>query len=114
MDLESTPTSIKADRNLGILGIHWQDGHGSEIPFWLLRFACPCAECRGGHDKMGSKPPQNVFNKMPEESSRTKMLQIEPVGTYALSFLWEDGHSAGIYTWQYLRSLCPCTECRGE
>lgn len=112
MRLETTPTGVKADRNRNILTIHWKDGHRSEYPFWLLRFACPCAECRGGHDKMSDQPPQDVFDHAPEDSPRTRLIGVEPVGTYALGFQWEDGHSAGIYQWRYLRLLCPCPQCR--
>ena len=36
---------------------------------------------------------------------------IEPVGNYAVCFRWSDGHMTGIYTFDYLRSLCPCQEC---
>jgi DUF971 family protein len=35
----------------------------------------------------------------------------ELVGRYALQIHWSDGHSSGIYTFTYLRTLCPCTEC---
>ncbi len=40
-----------------------------------------------------------------------RLLRAEPVGNYALSLIWSDGHSTGIYTWEYLRDLCPCPEC---
>ena len=36
----------------------------------------------------------------------------EPVGRYALRFTWNDGHMHGIYSWDYLRDVCPCQECR--
>jgi len=38
--------------------------------------------------------------------------KIIPVGNYALQPEWSDGHHTGIYTWAYLRGLCPCAECR--
>ena len=31
---------------------------------------------------------------------------LEAVGSYALQFIWNDGHSAGIYTWKYLHEAC--------
>jgi DUF971 family protein len=34
-----------------------------------------------------------------------KMLSVEPVGNYAIRIHWSDGHSTGIYTWEYLRRL---------
>jgi DUF971 family protein len=38
---------------------------------------------------------------------------IEAVGSYALQFTWSDGHSTGIYSWDWLRAACPCSECLG-
>ncbi len=38
---------------------------------------------------------------------------LELVGRYAIRIWWQDGHSSGIYTFDYLRDLCPCQECRG-
>ena len=35
---------------------------------------------------------------------------MEGVGNYALQLVWKDGHAYGIYTWEYLRQLCPCGE----
>ena len=107
-----TPTGINADRSAGTVTIGWSDGEEFVYSFALLRNACPCAECRGGHDKMGGDPPQEVFSLPLEDSQRTHLVNIEGVGTYAVSPHWDDGHSAGIYNWSYLRALCPCNECR--
>jgi DUF971 family protein len=38
---------------------------------------------------------------------------LVPVGSYAITPSWEDGHDYGIYQWSYLRALCPCKSCRG-
>jgi DUF971 family protein len=38
-------------------------------------------------------------------------VQIAPVGNYALHFGWSDGHDTGIYSFEYLRGLCPCPQC---
>jgi DUF971 family protein len=43
---------------------------------------------------------------------RLKMEAIEPVGNYALQIRWNDGHAAGIYSYEYLRGICPCELCR--
>jgi len=44
-------------------------------------------------------------------SGPLKPQKAELVGRYALQIYWSDGHSSGIYTFDYLRGLCPCTEC---
>jgi DUF971 family protein len=33
------------------------------------------------------------------------------VGNYAIKIYWNDGHSSGIYSWDYLRNLCRCSAC---
>lgn len=108
------PTGITANRQTRELTIVWNDSHVSNYSFSLLRNACPCAECRGGHEKMGSEPDPGVFSLPDMDTPSTRMRNLEAVGTYALTIEWEDGHHYGIYTWDYLRALCPCPECRTE
>lgn len=108
------PTGITANRKTRELLITWDDGHESRYSFTFLRRACPCAECRGGHDKMGSELDPVVFTLPDEESPETRLRSLEMVGTYALTPEWEDGHHYGIYNWGYLRASCPCPVCRGE
>lgn len=109
-----TPKSITASRSTRIVTIIWNDGHQSEYPFGLVRAACPCASCRGGHENMRSEPDPLVFSSVLPEGPQAQLKNIRPVGTYAVSFLWEDGHDLGIYTWAFLRALCPCQACRKE
>lgn len=106
------PAGITADRQSRELIIQWADGHVSRYPFSLLRYACPCAECRGGHDRMGGNPDPEVFTRPDEDTPATRLKNAEPVGSYALTIEWEDGHHYGIYNWNYLRALCPCPEHR--
>lgn len=98
------PTNITADRNERILIIEWNDGKVCRYPFAGLRAVCPCAECQGGHNNMG-RPADKVLLRTADDPE-LNMEQIEPVGTYALTFLWSDGHWQGIYTWEYLYEAC--------
>jgi DUF971 family protein len=41
-------------------------------------------------------------------------VNVVPVGNYALNFGWSDGHESGIYNFEYLRKLCPCSHCLPE
>ena len=107
------PTGITANRSTREITISWSDGHTSVYPFALLRHACPCAACRGGHEGMRSEPDPEVFLMPDEDIPETRLRNLEAVGTYAITFEWEDGHHYGIYTWGYLRTLCPCPICRG-
>jgi DUF971 family protein len=108
------PTGITADRQKRQLTITWDDGHTSVYSFSLVRHACPCAECRGGHEKMGATPEALIFSLPDEDSPATRLRNLEAVGTYAIIIEWEDGHHYGIYTWSYLRALCPCAECQAR
>jgi DUF971 family protein len=106
------PKGISANKKSKELSVAWSDGHDSAYSFSLLRHACPCAECRGGHDKMSEEPPQEAFYMPIEDSPATRLVSAEGVGSYGISFRWEDGHRFGIYNWHYLRALCPCSICR--
>ncbi len=108
------PTGITANRQNRELLIQWSDGHQSVIPFSLFRNACPCAQCRGGHENMRSDPDPEVFGLPDEDIPATRLRNLEAVGTYALTPEWEDGHHFGIYTWSYLRALCMCEQCQAE
>ena len=106
------PIEITANKTKRSLTIRWEDQHVSAYPFSLLRAACPCAECRGGHANMSATPDPNVFEATPMDDQTTRMDGISSVGTYAISIRWQDGHNFGIYIWKFLRALCPCSECR--
>jgi DUF971 family protein len=108
------PVGISADRQASTMTIRWSDGHVSEYSFTLIRMACPCAQCQGGHEQMRSEPDPLVFSLPEEDTPATRIRNIESVGTYALTIEWEDGHHYGIYNWNFLRKLCPCPACRPE
>ncbi|WP_084001276.1 gamma-butyrobetaine hydroxylase-like domain-containing protein [Anaerolinea thermolimosa] len=112
--MDESPVSIKASKTKKELTVEWKDGHHSVYPFWLLRAACPCATCRGGHENMSPEPDPKVFQHFREDSAENRLTRLEMVGQYAITFEWEDGHHFGIYTWHYLRALCPCNECRNS
>jgi DUF971 family protein len=106
------PASITANRGKKELAILWEDGHASLYPFPLLRAGCPCVECRGGHDRMGTTPESSVFTTHMPDTPATRLKTVLPVGSYAINPVWEDGHDSGIFRWDYLRALCPCPRCR--
>ena len=48
---------------------------------------------------------------LPLYTAPAKPASAHAVGRYALQFNWEDGHTSGIYSWDYLRRSCQCREC---
>ena len=86
----------------GDLRISWDDGHQSLYPVRYLRGYCPCAECQGHGGGYGF-----VANDAPRISG------IDEVGNYALNIRYGP-HRTGIYTFELLRTLCPCESCRRE
>lgn len=108
------PIAINVQKKDRIVEIEWDDSHHSIFEFGLLRAACPCATCRGGHENMKAEPDSDVFDKILPDSEMTRIQSIELVGTYAVSITWEDGHHYGIYNWPFLRLLCNCDQCASK
>jgi DUF971 family protein len=103
--VEPTPTNIAANRGQARLTIEWSDGRTDVYPFDVLRNACPCAQCRGGHENMKPEPDASMLIIPLMNAAATRLVGIEPVGNYAINIEWEDGHKYGIYNWHYLRVL---------
>ena len=112
--MSERPTGITANKTKRELTITWNDGHTSAYPFDLLRAACPCASCRGGHENMKPEPDPSVFILKMVESTSTRLSNVVATGSYAITLVWEDGHDYGIYNWHYLRALCTCEEDRAK
>ncbi|MBX3006198.1 MAG: DUF971 domain-containing protein [Anaerolineales bacterium] len=102
---EIIPKSITANRAAARLNIEWNNGRAVSYPFELLRNACPCAQCRGGHENMKPEPDPGVFIIPLMSANATRLVGIEAVGNYAINVEWEDGHKYGIYNWHYLLAL---------
>jgi len=58
---------------------------------------------------MGQPPDPKMVRDAPE--TNLGMEQAVAVGAYAVQFVWDDGHSTGIYSWDLLREACPCDLC---
>ena len=89
------------------LSILWDDEHASIISLRTLRDHCPCAGCQGETVLLKTYTPE----PQPQLPGRYNLIGIQQVGHYAIQISWGDGHSTGIYTWDYLRNLCECSSC---
>ncbi len=106
---ERRPDVIGGSLERRVVEITWLDGHRSTYDFEYLRWNCPCASCRGEGGQPGTLATTTELT--PEQTS---LVDMGPVGNYAMSLTWQDGHSTGIYTFEYLRRICPCAECRSR
>jgi DUF971 family protein len=110
------PKAVKVHLQSGTgVEIEWQDGHISRYSFAFLRDACPCAMCDEERTKSGRKPGEQTLPKpgeLPMYKPAVRASSAEGVGKYAIKFRWNDGHELGIYSWQWLRQICPCADCR--
>jgi DUF971 family protein len=84
------------------LAIKWEDGGESFIPLERLRRACPCAGCKGEKDIMGNL---YIGPKKAITPQGFQLTRIGTVGGYAIQPVWADGHSTGLYSFDYLRQL---------
>ena len=102
-----TPLSYTMDEEHRRLLIDWTDGHETQHQYEALRRVCPCAWCAGEGGMKGSVDPDTVFT-----DQQTTLYELVPVGRYGLTPVWGDGHRTGIDTYERLRALCKCDECR--
>lgn len=91
-----TPTEITLHQKSRVLEISFSDGMRFELPYEFLRVYSPSAEVRG------HGPGQEVLQAGKKE---VEILDLEPVGTYAVQPRFSDGHATGIYSWDYLHEL---------
>ncbi len=102
-----TPTSFLLEEGDRKLMLSWSDGHESSHSWEALRWACPCAWCAGEGNQPGMLQGRQSLS-----TEETTLVNLQPVGRYGLTPIWEDGHKTGIYTYEKLRASCECDECR--
>jgi DUF971 family protein len=99
---QPVPQSIRRIGHGGI-EIVWSDGATGSYSPRLLRDACPCATCREQRVQPAAPALPPVLRA--EEVAPLTIAGMKPVGQYAYSIEFSDGHSSGIYTLEYLREL---------
>lgn len=101
MDFYPTKLGLLPD---GRLQIAWHDGQTRHYTIRELRASCPCASCREKH-AAPPPPPTQLPVLSPAEAQPLKLTAMQPVGNYAYSLHFSDGHDTGIYTLELLRAL---------
>jgi DUF971 family protein len=97
------PTELKLGKDKRVLTVAFDDGAQFALPAELLRVLSPSAEVQG------HSPEQRVT--VPGKKN-VRIVQMEPVGTYAVRITFDDGHNTGLYMWDYLRDLGENQEAR--
>ena len=103
MDAPVFPVEMAPGEGMS-LRLKWSDGHVSVYPPAYLRLLCTCAHCVDEMTGVRRIKPGDIAKDI-------HPLRAEPVGRYADKITWSDEHAGGIYTFDYLRSICPCPVC---
>tara|TARA_Y100001970_G_scaffold164900_1_gene201495 strand:- start:322 stop:639 length:318 start_codon:yes stop_codon:yes gene_type:complete len=84
------------------IAIKWSDGKENYLDNSTLRQNCPCANCSGEKDVFG-----NVYigDKKKLMETSYQISKITKIGHYAVRIFWMDGHSEGLYTFEFLNRL---------
>ena len=89
------PTEIKLHQQSRVLEITFDDAC-FQLPYEFLRVHSPSAEVRG--HGVGQETLQ-------AGKKNVGVLEVLPVGSYAMKIVSDDGHDSGLYTWEYLYNL---------
>lgn len=90
------PSEIKLHQKSRRLELVYAEGESYSLDFEYLRVYTPSAEARG------HGPGQETLQT---GKRSVEIERIEPVGTYALRFVFSDGHDSGLYSWDMLYNL---------
>jgi len=91
-----TPQALTVHEQSRVLEVGFSDGATFRIPFELMRVYSPSAEVQG------HGPGQEVLQT---GKRNVALINLEPVGNYAVKPTFSDGHDSGIFTWDYLYEL---------
>ena len=92
----SWPTELRLAKDRRTLTVTFEGGESFALPAEYLRVKSPSAEVQGhSPDERKTVPgKQNVM-----------ILEVQPVGNYAVRLVFDDLHSTGIFSWDYLLEL---------
>jgi DUF971 family protein len=93
-----TATDVQLTPDGSRLTLTWEDGKRTDATAQVLRQQCPCAACVDEWTNRRTLDPARV-------PAELKIQNLQPVGNYALTLAFSDGHGTGIYPWPLLREL---------
>ena len=95
-DPKAWPTELRLHKDRKTLSVSFDSGERYDLSAEYLRVKSPSAEVQG-HTPEERKTQAGKINVM--------ILEVIPVGNYAVRLAFDDMHSTGIYDWDYLREL---------
>ena len=116
IDPRNKPAAVKIHVTSGAgVDITWADGHASHYDFPYLRENCPCATCNDEREKKldfsSAGPASTSAAVLPMFKPKPTAKAATAVGNYAIQITFSDGHATGIYSYDQLRTICPCPQC---
>ena len=90
------PTELRLSKDKKMLTVAFEGGERFALPAEYLRVKSPSAEVQG-HSPDERKTVPGKRNVM--------ILEVQPVGNYAIRLVFDDMHSTGIFSWDYLLDL---------
>jgi DUF971 family protein len=91
----AAPTHIAVSDDLSFLDLTLAQGGEIRLTAERLRGACKCAHCVRAR----------IDGVFPERFDGIAVVQVSPIGDYAINLAFSDGHARGIYPWGYLLAL---------
>jgi DUF971 family protein len=92
----SWPRELRLRKDKKVLTVSFENDETYDLPAEYLRVKSPSAEVQG-HSPDERKTVPGKMN--------VTILEIHPVGNYAVRLVFDDMHSTGIFSWDYLREL---------
>lgn len=107
-----TPKHLDVKREKGIT-IQWSDGSVKFYSVLLLRKQSPSADAKQLREEMARNPLTVLpSGSISSGSQPLTIVNVEPVGHYAVRIVFSDGHDTGLYSWPYLWNLPgDCVSC---
>lgn len=107
MNPASTPLKLDLKKDQA-LDVQWQDGRHCRYSISYLRSMCPCAQCRAMRDEQKTAKKKLTLTILPGNyAGALTATSAAMVGNYALKIQFSDGHDSGIFSFAYLREICP-------
>lgn len=90
------PTDITVTDKGRTLEVAFDDGETVRLTAERLRVESPSAEVQG------HSPSEK---RIVTGKENVAILDVEPIGNYAIKIVFSDGHDTGLFSWDYLRKL---------